>query len=174
MVNARRGAGVDQRHQLPCDIHGPGRLPELIVYDVEGGPLLREPGHRGDEVGTVGSVKPGRADHVTRFGQGRADPDLACRERERSEAHTLTITLKPDIPSWDPEAATRAPNAFREQSVALPFILPPKTCFHAARVTDVYRNGAGSSIAVVVVVTFDVGFTDSAEYHATVFDVGRD
>lgn len=103
-----------------------------------------------------------------------ADPDLACRERERSEAHTLTITLKPDIPSWDPEAATRAPNAFREQSVALPFILPPKTCFHAARVTDVYRNGAGSRIAVVVAVTFDVGFTDSAEYHATVFDVGRD
>lgn len=102
------------------------------------------------------------------------DPDLACRERERSEAHTLTITLKPDIPSWDPEAATRTPNAFREQSVALPFILPPKTCFQAARVTDVYRNESGRSIAVVVAVIFDVGFTDSAEYHATVFAVGRD
>ena len=102
------------------------------------------------------------------------DPDLACRERERSEAHTLTITLKPDIPSWDPEAASRTPNAFREQSVALPFILPPKTCFQAARVTDVYRNESGRSIAVVVAIIFDVGFTDSAEYHATVFALGRD
>lgn len=102
------------------------------------------------------------------------DTDLACRDRATSESHTLTITLKPDIPSWDPEAATRTPNAFREQSVALPFILPPKTCFQAARVTDVYRNESGRSIAVVVAVTFDVGFTDSAEYHATVFALGRD
>jgi hypothetical protein len=102
------------------------------------------------------------------------DPDLACRERATGEAHTLTVTLKPEIPSWDPEAATRAPKAFREQSVALPFILPPKTCFHQARVTDVYRSGNSRSIAVVVAVTFDVGFTDSAEYHATIFPIEED
>lgn len=102
------------------------------------------------------------------------DPDLACRERATGEAHTLTVTLKPEVPSWDPEAATRAPKAFREQSAALPFILPPKTCFHQARVTDVYRSENGRSIAVVVAVTFDVGFTDSAEYHATIFALGED
>lgn len=102
------------------------------------------------------------------------DPDLACRERATGEAHTLTVTLTPEVPSWDPEAATRAPRAFREQSAALPFILPPKTCFQQARVTDVYRSENGRSIAVVVAVTFDVGFTDSAEYHATIFAVGAD
>ena len=102
------------------------------------------------------------------------DPNLACRDRAAGESHTLTVTLKPDIPAWDPEAATRSPHAFREQSVALPFILPPKTCYRSAQVTDVIRSENGASLAVVVAVTFDVGFTDSAEYHATVFRLGRD
>ncbi len=52
-------------------------------------------------------------------------------------------------------------------------MLPPKTCFTRARVTDVYRNEAGTSIAVVVAVIVDAGFTDSAEYRAALFSMPR-
>ncbi len=103
-----------------------------------------------------------------------ADPDLACRERETSESLRLTIALAPEIPSWDPEAATRAPKAFRTQSVELPHTLPPKTCFTRAQVTDVLRSRNGRGIAVVVALIYDVGFTDSAEYRATVFRIDED
>jgi len=100
------------------------------------------------------------------------DPDLACRERETSENHRLTITLAPDIPPWDPEAANRSPQAFRTRSVELAHTLPPRTCFSRAQVTDVYRSTNGRSIAVVVALIYDVGVTDSAEYRATIFRVG--
>jgi hypothetical protein len=102
------------------------------------------------------------------------DPDLACRERETSENHRLTITLAPEIPEWDREAATRAPKAFRTQSVELAHTLPPKTCFTRAQVTDVVRSRNGRGIAVVVAIIYDVGFTDSAEYRATVFRIEQD
>jgi hypothetical protein len=103
-----------------------------------------------------------------------ADPDLACRERETSETHRLTITLAPEIPSFDRDAATRAPRAFRSQSVDLIHTLPPKTCFTRAQVTDVVRSRNGRGIAVVVALIYDVGFTDSAEYRATVFRIAGD
>jgi hypothetical protein len=101
------------------------------------------------------------------------DPDLACREREEAVTFPLTIKLTPDIPSWDQEAATRQPEAFRERSIVISYVLPPKTCFTAARVTDVYRSSNNGSIAVVVAMILDVGFTDSAEYRAALFQVGN-
>lgn len=102
-----------------------------------------------------------------------ADPDLACRERETSATHRLTVTLAPEIPSWDPEAATRNPEPFRTRAITLDYTLPPRTCLIATRVTDVLRNEAGTSIAVVVALLIDVGFTDSAEYRAVLFGLPR-
>jgi hypothetical protein len=102
-----------------------------------------------------------------------ADPDLACREREGAVTYPLTVKLTPEVPDYDREAATRQPEAFRERSATIDYVLPPKTCFTHARVTDVYRNEAGTSIAVVVAIIVDTGFTDSAEYRAFVFGVAR-
>jgi hypothetical protein len=102
-----------------------------------------------------------------------ADPDLACRERESAVTYPLTVKLTPEIPEYDREAATRQPEAFRERSATINYVLPPKTCFTHARVTDVYRNEAGTSIAVVVAIILDAGFSDSAEYRAFVFGVAR-
>ncbi len=102
-----------------------------------------------------------------------ADPDLACRERETSEMHRLSVTLAPEIPSWDQDAATRSPEAFRTRTIAIHYVLPPKTCLIAPRITDIVRNEAGTSMAVVIALLIDAGFTDSAEYRAVVFALPR-
>lgn len=97
------------------------------------------------------------------------DPNLACRERDVPVTYPLIVKLTPEIPDYDREAAARLPEVFRERSITIHYVLPPKTCFIAARVTDVYRNEAGTSLAVVVAMILDVGFTDSAEYRAVLF-----
>jgi len=97
------------------------------------------------------------------------DPNASCREREAAVTFPLTVRLTPEVPEHDRAAASRAPEVFRERSAVVDYVLPPKTCFLSARVTDVYRNEAGTSIAVVVAMILDVGFTDSAEYRAFVF-----
>jgi hypothetical protein len=100
-------------------------------------------------------------------------PNLACREREVAVTYPLTVKLTPEVPDYDRAAADRAPEIFRERSAVVDYVLPPKTCFLSARVTDVYRNESGTSIAVVVAMILDVGFTDSAEYRAFVFGQPR-
>jgi hypothetical protein len=97
------------------------------------------------------------------------DPNIACREREAAATYPLTVKLTPEVPDYDRAALDRAPEIFRERSAVIDYVLPPRTCFLSARVTDVYRNEDGTSIAVVIAMILDVGFTDSAEYRAFVF-----
>lgn len=103
----------------------------------------------------------------------RDDPDLACRDRAAAATHALTVKLAPEVPSYDREAADRMPEVFRERSAVIDYVLPPKTCFLSARITDIYRNEAGTSLAVVVAMIVDVGFTESAEYRAFLFSLPK-
>lgn len=97
------------------------------------------------------------------------DPDASCRERETSLTVPITVTVKPEIPSYDEEAAKRNPEAFRTRSQVMTWIAPPKTCLTATRVSDVFRNSSGSTLAVLVAIVVDVGHTDGAEYRAVAF-----
>lgn len=106
---------------------------------------------------------------VTADMPGPDDPDLACRDRETAATYPLTVKLTPEVPDYDREVATRYPELFRERSITVNYVLPPKTCFVRARVTDIYRNDSGTSFAVVLAMVVDAGFTDSAEYRAFVF-----
>lgn len=97
------------------------------------------------------------------------DPNLACRDREAAVSYPLTVKLTPEVPDYDREVSTRYPQLFRERSITVTYVLPPKTCFVRAQVTDIYRNDEGTSFGVVLAVVVDAGFTDSAEYRAFVF-----
>lgn len=98
-----------------------------------------------------------------------ADPDLACRDRETAVTYPLTVKLTPEVPDYDRDVATRYPQLFRERSITVNYVLPPKTCFVRAQVTDIYRNDEGTSFGVVVGMVVDAHITDSAEYRAFVF-----
>jgi hypothetical protein len=69
VVDARVGPGADQRDDLPGHIGGPGRLAVLIVYDVDGRPLVLKLDHRCDETRPVRSVQPCRPDDIARLRQ---------------------------------------------------------------------------------------------------------
>ncbi|QCI64591.1 hypothetical protein [Phreatobacter stygius] len=97
------------------------------------------------------------------------DPNLACRERETAATYPLAVTLTPELPSWDPEAARRSPETFRERTIELTYMLPPMTCATSVHITDVYRNRASTTLAVVVLIIADSGHSDSAEYRAVMF-----
>lgn len=97
------------------------------------------------------------------------DPDLACRDREAAATYPLTVTLTPELPASDPDAARRSPETFRERSVELAYVLPPMTCATAVHVTDIYRNKASTALAVVLLIIAGGGHSDAAEYRAVIF-----
>ena len=69
VVDARRGAGVHKRDDLPGHVGRPGGLAMLVDHHVHVRPLALELDHGTDKTRPVRAVEPRRPDHIGRAGQ---------------------------------------------------------------------------------------------------------
>lgn len=101
----------------------------------------------------------------------RRDSDVDCRERETPAQMTVTVDLKPEIPSYDPEAATRNPEPYRAQSVTLPIVVPRLQCLAGAVITDVYVDSQRRTLAALVAIMMEDSMTESVEMRAVIYNL---